>query len=362
MSHVPARDLAGAGIAASFGSDTLCIGDADNRKTARCAGVNRWAVGPVESSTLASGGSGSTSPGNRARAGSGGSGATSSSVTSVVLHGGDCCVDVSEEDEPPEVGAASPLPAGAVPARVRRWPAESDSVNEVAAIAAWDSTGRVSATAYHAHGVSWERRASDAGEGSTASEPSPAYADGVEAAIHASQLCVPVPVPACAAASGAGAVARGEHPVTTWARVRHAAWNSARNVYVYASLLYVAYAAGMLLVDYAETRTPRSDINLQYIAWGCLHLIDAFLYIASWRSLGYAYASVVMLPEFMNVLGAALYLSSAAMYPLENAPAYNNSPTMAIHVIELAASVVEMVAAVGWAYTWWLTYTRKPGR
>lgn len=33
-----------------------------------------------------------------------------------------------------------------------------------------------------------------------------------------------------------------------------------------------------------------------------------------------------------------------------------------VHHMETAAAGVEVVAAFGWAYTWWLTYPRTPGR
>lgn len=68
----------------------------------------------------------------------------------------------------------------------------------------------------------------------------------------------------------------------------------------------------------------------------------------------------IVFPEYMNVLGAALYLWSAALYPTESGP--TDATTLKVHRIETAAAGVEWLACVGWFITWHLTYLRVPGR
>jgi hypothetical protein len=71
----------------------------------------------------------------------------------------------------------------------------------------------------------------------------------------------------------------------------------------------------------------------------------------------------VLYPEYLNVLGAALYLYSATLYPSENEADYaHDVVTYDVHVIETCASAVELVATVGWTWSWWVTFPRVPGR
>ena len=65
-------------------------------------------------------------------------------------------------------------------------------------------------------------------------------------------------------------------------------------------------------------------------------------------------------PEYLNILGAALYLWSAALYPTESGP--TDATTLKVHRIETAAAGIEWLACVGWFITWHLTYLRVPGR
>lgn len=68
----------------------------------------------------------------------------------------------------------------------------------------------------------------------------------------------------------------------------------------------------------------------------------------------------IVFPEYMNMLGAALYLWSAALYPTERGP--TDAATLRVHRIETAAAGIEWLACVGWFITWHLTYLRVPGR
>lgn len=71
----------------------------------------------------------------------------------------------------------------------------------------------------------------------------------------------------------------------------------------------------------------------------------------------------VLYPEYLNVLGAGLYLYSATLYPSENVADYaHDGVTYSVHLIETCASAVELIATVGWTWSWWVTFPRVPGR
>ena len=102
-----------------------------------------------------------------------------------------------------------------------------------------------------------------------------------------------------------------------------------------------------------------ASINAVYIVAGVVHLLNAFQYIYAWFPLGFGLLSPVMIPEYLNVLGAALYLVGAARY---NAAMFDADITHSIHVLETVASLIEVFAAFGWTIVWWFTFVRGPGR
>lgn len=89
-----------------------------------------------------------------------------------------------------------------------------------------------------------------------------------------------------------------------------------------------------------------------------IHVINAFMYAWSWLPLGYTWFSYIQIPEYMNVIGAALYLRSALLYPDQDGT-YLDEVTSMIHRTETASASIELCAAVGWCITWWLTFPRK---
>jgi len=60
------------------------------------------------------------------------------------------------------------------------------------------------------------------------------------------------------------------------------------------------------------------------------------------------------------VLFLALVQYTSFLYPQCNE--YTSDVTMRVHRLETAAALLEVVAACGWTYTWWLTYPRRLGR
>lgn len=47
-----------------------------------------------------------------------------------------------------------------------------------------------------------------------------------------------------------------------------------------------------------------NSINNLFVAAGVIHLINAFMYAWSWLPLGYTWCSIVMIPEYLNMIGA----------------------------------------------------------
>ena len=75
-----------------------------------------------------------------------------------------------------------------------------------------------------------------------------------------------------------------------------------------------------------------------------MNIVVAFLYIIAWR--GRSWLDVVLIPEYLNHIQAGLYLWSAIWYSKQDT--LGGYYTMTIHRIELAASCIELCAAVGW--------------
>ena len=112
-------------------------------------------------------------------------------------------------------------------------------------------------------------------------------------------------------------------------------------------------------------------INALYVAAGVIHLINALQYIYAWMPLGYGFLHPVMIPEYLNVLGAALYLWSASLYNTTITDYTYDAATkvttygpsvLRVHEIETASSLIEVFAAIGWCLVWAFTYIPGPGR
>jgi hypothetical protein len=111
-------------------------------------------------------------------------------------------------------------------------------------------------------------------------------------------------------------------------------------------------------------------LNALYIAAGVIHLVNAFQYVFAWMPLGYGLLHPVMIPEYLNIVGASLYLWSASLYDA-NLTDYTTGPDGSItygasvlltHEIETASSLIEVFAAIGWCVVWALSYTPGPSR
>ena len=118
--------------------------------------------------------------------------------------------------------------------------------------------------------------------------------------------------------------------------------------------------------------TLLSKTNQLFVIAASIHLFNAVQYFLVWPELinpatgtTFSFFSYVMLPEYLNILGASLYLYTAANYDsqLSTGPGrFLDAPTLAAHKIETAAAVIELLAAFAWCYVWWWTHERGPGR
>lgn len=163
-------------------------------------------------------------------------------------------------------------------------------------------------------------------------------------------------------------------------RLYHCLLVSVKNRYLWANVVYLIYASGILYVDLvaypaytailaketaAGSTTPGADaqlayVNRLYLGFAVIHLLNSLMYIVSWWPSGYTWMDWVMIPEYLNVIEASLYLASSTLYP-QTGDIFG-STTLTVHQLEVSAAVVELCAALGWYVTWWGTYPRKLGR
>ena len=81
-----------------------------------------------------------------------------------------------------------------------------------------------------------------------------------------------------------------------------ALFSSFQNRYLFANVVYFIYATGILYIDLvawpnAWTDDDVANVNRLYLGFGCLHMVNALLYVWSWLPLGFGLCSWVMIPE-----------------------------------------------------------------
>jgi len=183
-------------------------------------------------------------------------------------------------------------------------------------------------------------------------------------------------------------------------------------------MVYIIYAALILSIDLHPDWDIKYVDNM-FVGAAVVHVINAFMYIWVWLDAGFPLRHRIMIPEFLNIIEASLYLATASMYGYEgsgeddgsytSSASYASSSVMTsssmsitntssssnssssdvwssssnsssyfsssyysssyydpilhdVQAIEMTASIVEMIAAFGWVTTWYLTYQRVPGR
>ncbi|CAF4721327.1 unnamed protein product [Rotaria sp. Silwood1] len=147
--------------------------------------------------------------------------------------------------------------------------------------------------------------------------------------------------------------------------------------YMLANLVYLIYSIVILIINFHPSFNQKSndltffrsktldqpvninpDINRYYIILAILHLISAFLYWWAWRDR--SWLDIVMIPDYLNHIEAGLYLWSAFWYSKQDT--LGGYYTLAVHKIEMSATIIELFASFGWIMSWYLTYTRTLGR
>ncbi|CAF0872688.1 unnamed protein product [Rotaria sp. Silwood1] len=177
----------------------------------------------------------------------------------------------------------------------------------------------------------------------------------------------------------------------TWKQIKKripiCASKTVRNRYFLSNIVYLIYAIGIMLIDFspainggpvtyeepcicdnltAANSTEEEGgvdyntviVNKMYI--GVIHVISATLYWWAWKD--HRWNDVIMLPEYLNHIEAALYLWTAIWYSKAAQEDYYDYYTSAIHIIETVAAFVELFASFGWIMSWYRTYTRTIGR
>jgi len=156
---------------------------------------------------------------------------------------------------------------------------------------------------------------------------------------------------------------------------------SRESPYILANAVYIIYAALILSID-LHPEWDLTYVNNMFVGAAVVHVINAAMYIWVWLDAGYPLVHRIMIPEILNVLEATFYLASASMYRYEgtsgtgsssseilypsesfNPSTYTFDPILHdVQCIEITASIIEMLAAIGWVTTWYFTYQRVPGR
>jgi hypothetical protein len=136
-----------------------------------------------------------------------------------------------------------------------------------------------------------------------------------------------------------------------------------QSLYFYANVVYVIYSSGMLLINYSDIDTDMQ--NFYYMLFGIVHCVNAAMYIWMWKETRNIFTCFI-LADWLNVIGAIIYLITAIMYPYEYTSDDDNANETRIFVIvryfELIASIIELIAAIGWNYQWYATYIEAYNR
>jgi len=135
--------------------------------------------------------------------------------------------------------------------------------------------------------------------------------------------------------------------------------------YFWSCIIYVFYAFGFVLIDIQSDVWSMSQINRIYVWLGVVHLINAQQY--AWVALqDHRWNEMWLVPDYLNIIGSVLYMWSATLYKDEALNEYDrgghkfgqfNESYYVIRNLELAASIIEVFAAIGWVVAWYASYS-----
>lgn len=136
--------------------------------------------------------------------------------------------------------------------------------------------------------------------------------------------------------------------------------NLCKSAYFRANVVYLLYALGIIYIDYGGISLPAQ--NFGFLILGLVHCCNAAMYVYVWyeeRSI----KSCFLFPDYLNILGAMLYMYTAILYPYEIGTAADGTRFytkwfLVVRYLEMVASVVELFAAFGWNYQWIVEYSK----
>jgi len=128
--------------------------------------------------------------------------------------------------------------------------------------------------------------------------------------------------------------------------------------YFYACAVYLVYATAMLTNDYQGNLEEQ---NHNYLVYAVIHVINSCMFLWSWSERNYY--EVECWPEYLNIIGSALWLNSSLDYPFlytsnDDAATFSES-FYHCRRVELAAAAVELAACIGWALIWYKGYVES---
>ena len=135
--------------------------------------------------------------------------------------------------------------------------------------------------------------------------------------------------------------------------------------YFYAITVYLAYATSMVYADVEKLTTK--EANELYFYFGIEHLINACMFVWAWDDRGWF--DDVVIPEYLNIIGASLYIWSASLYPVmytdDDLFYYYYKPKTEdfkeCRYIEAVACIIFTLSAFGWIYSWYRLFTENFG-
>ena len=148
--------------------------------------------------------------------------------------------------------------------------------------------------------------------------------------------CPIIPIAACEACIPEAPPADGTSTSKFLKAARYSLVDPAASRYIFACATYLAYAMGIIMIDVwsfggyqfnygnvilgGQMWMSPGYTNMLYAVFAVIHFVNAWQFAWGWW--GRKWYDVVLWPEYMNVMGACLYLISASYYPAATVAEY----------------------------------------
>lgn len=145
--------------------------------------------------------------------------------------------------------------------------------------------------------------------------------------------------------------------------------NTIHSKYFYAMLVYLVNATAMVANDGVGGVSAK---NAVYFVFAIIHLVNAIQFAWSWDTK--RWWEFELIPEYLNMIESALYIWSSSLYGhlyiTDDDNSWYSTDFFICRKLELIASVVEILASVGWIVVWYRMFietvspslTAVPGR